>query len=214
MVISATSISVGDKRNSPEPTSGHFALLEPQASTHEALVVQQVSLSCPLPHPNTTHIHGSRSRPETRCDFDYSSRSNQCSPSFDFHTPFQDFLHALQTRDHLIRVRDINFVANALNVDRDLDDGGGWWTEEVLDCFIVDFEIGTLQKILASGCATDVSEDVLHSAWDNGGSGVITCLNEHSAASQCFVRKNDNDRTYEREGFFHSLFDHTQRQPR
>jgi hypothetical protein len=70
-----------------------------------------------------------------------------------------------------------------------------------VNCFVVDLEIEASQKIFTSGCATDVSKDILHSAWNNAGLGVITCLNEHSVASHCFVRKNDNDRTYEREGF-------------
>lgn len=70
-----------------------------------------------------------------------------------------------------------------------------------MDRFVVDFEMRASQKIFASGYTMDVSKDILHSAWDNAGLGVAVCLNEHSVVCSYFVTNEDNDKTYEREGF-------------
>jgi hypothetical protein len=73
----------------------------------------------------------------------------------------QHLLDALEARDDFLAQWGEDAVADYLD---GLGGGGGapWGREEVVDCFVVDLEVGAAQEVFACGCSADVGEDVFH----------------------------------------------------
>ena len=75
--------------------------------------------------------------------------------------PLQYLFHALQARDHFFPKGSEDPVADYLD---GLGGVGGGGCEEVVDGFVVDFEVGTAEKVFARGGTADVGENIFHRA--------------------------------------------------
>lgn len=72
----------------------------------------------------------------------------------------EDLFDALEAGDDFFAQRGEDAVPDYLDgLGRG---GGGWGSEEVVDGFVVDLEVGTSQEVFTRGCSTDVGEDVFH----------------------------------------------------
>ena len=77
----------------------------------------------------------------------------------------ENFLYTLETGYYFLAHGGEDYVG-AGSVDLNgLCCACGGRREEVVDGFVVDFEVGTSEEIFASGCSANVGEYIFHSAW-------------------------------------------------